>query len=68
MTTAVTTPAISGLPVVQSLPTNIVGSGILSPTSLAVECYINQRFSGKLQAFLVSYVNGVYSDYSVYAV
>ena len=60
--------AYSGLPVVQPIPTNIRESGLMSDTSLAAECFINQRFSNKLQAFMISYVNVVYSVYPIYAV
>lgn len=60
--------AYSGLPVVQSIPTNMRAPGVMSDTSSAPECFINQRFSGQLQAFLISYVNSVYSNYPVYGV
>jgi hypothetical protein len=60
--------AYSGLPVVQQIPTNIRTSGIMSDTSSAGECFINQRFSAKLQAFMISYVNSIASNYAVYSV
>jgi len=60
--------AYAGTPVVQPLPTNIRESGLLSDTSQATECFINQRFSAQLQAFMVAYTNSVYSNYPIYAV
>ena len=47
-----------------SIPTNI--SGLLSDTNSAGECFVNQRFSGRLQAFLVGYVGNIVSNRSVY--
>lgn len=58
----------AGTPRVQSLPSNLLRAGVMSDTSSAPECFINQRFSAKLQAFMVGYVNTIYSNYSVYAV
>jgi len=60
--------AYGGSPQVSSIPTNIGGSGIMSDTSSAPECFIHQRFSEKLQAFMVGYVNSIYSNYPVLAV
>lgn len=61
-----TVPAYGGIPQVSSLPTNLVDQ--ISDTSSAPECFINQRFSAKLQAFLIGYTGSIYSNYSVYAV
>lgn len=63
-----TVPAYSGLPVTQAIPTNIRDSGLMSITSSAPECFVNQRFSAKLQAFMVSYVQMVNSTYAIHAV
>lgn len=63
-----TIPAYSGAPVVQPIPTNIRAANLLSDTSSAPECFINQRFSGQLQAFMISYVNMVNSTYGTLAV
>jgi hypothetical protein len=60
--------AYAGTPAVQYVPTNIRDSGLLSDTSSAPECFINQRFSQKLQAFLVGYVSSVNSNYPIPAV
>lgn len=68
MTTPNMVSAYSGLPVIQAIPTNIAEGELLSKTSLAAECFINQRFSNKLQAFLISYVNNIQSTYPVFAV
>lgn len=53
-----------GAPRTSGIPTNI--PELMSPTSSAGECFVNQRFSGMLQAFMVGYVNSIYSNYSVY--
>jgi len=47
------------------IPTNIAESGLISDTSLAKDCFVYQKFSGKLQVYMIGYVNGVYSRYSV---
>ena len=38
----------------------------LSQTSSAGECFINQRFSNKLQAFMVGYVSAIASNRSIF--
>lgn len=68
MTTPTIETAYVGLPAVQTIPTNLRAPGIMSNTSLAAECFINQRFSSQLQAFLISYNNYIQSNYPVYAV
>lgn len=55
-----------GMPRSSVIPTSIAQSGLMSTTSKASDCFINQKFSGKLQAFLIGYVNTIYSYYSVY--
>ena len=60
--------AYVGLPAVQPIPTNMRARGVMSTTSDASDCFIGQRFSNKLQAFMISYVNVVYSNYPIYAV
>lgn len=58
--------ATASIPAVQNIPTNLREQGIMSDTSSAPECFVNQRFSAKLQAFLISYNNMMYSNYSIY--
>lgn len=58
--------AYPGLPRAPMLPTNILSQEILSPTSLAPNCFVYQRFSGRLQSYLVDYVNKIYGDFPVY--
>jgi hypothetical protein len=57
---------VAGLPRSVNIPQGIAQSGLLSTTSTAANVFAGQQFSGKLQAFLVGYVNSIYSDYSVY--
>lgn len=59
MTSPAIQTAYAGLPAVQYIPTNLLQKGVLSDTSSAPECFVNQRFSAKLQAYLVAYVNAV---------
>lgn len=56
----------SGLPRNVNIPSSIINEDLMSPTSLAHECFINQKFSNKLQAYLIGYVNSIYSNYSIY--
>ena len=60
--------AYSGLPAVQSIPTNMREAGVMAKDSGAANCFVNQQFSEKLQAFMISYVNMTVSNYSIYAV
>ena len=48
------------------IPTAVVNANLLSETSRAADCFIEQRFSNKLQAFLLGYVNSTISYFSVY--
>jgi hypothetical protein len=52
----------------QDVPTNIIEHNVMSTTSVAAECFVNQRFSRKLQAFLISYNGSVFSGDPIYAV
>lgn len=48
---------------------SMIPSGLakkISNTSQANECFVNQRFSGRMQAFLIGYNNSIYSEHSVY--
>lgn len=38
----------------------------LSNTSMAGECFVNQRFSRKLQSFLVGYVSALNSNRGIF--
>ena len=49
-----------------SIPTNILQANLMSKTCQSNDCFIDQQFSNKLQAFLIGYVNSIYSNYSVY--
>ena len=49
------------------VPTNIVREGLLSTTSEAYECYVNQQFSANLQTYMINYVISVSGYYSVYS-
>lgn len=57
---------VGGLPRSVNIPTNIIEADILSDTAQATDCFIYQKFSNKLQAYLVGYVSSVYSQYSIY--
>lgn len=57
---------IAGLPRSVNIPMGVAQSGLLSTTSTAADVFAGQKFSSKLQAYLVGYVNSIYSDYSVY--
>lgn len=68
MTTPILESAYVGLPAIQNIPTNMRAPGVMSDTSGSLECFVNQRFSMKLQAFLISYVNSISSNYGVFEV
>ena len=59
-------PLKAGDPGGTNLPTAIVNANLLSNTARAADCFIQQKFSNKLQAFLVGYVNLTYSQYAIY--
>lgn len=64
-------PALEGYvtsPRTMNIPTNLRQPKVMSDTSLAVECFVNQRFSAKLQAYLISYNGSVANEYSIYAI
>ena len=48
------------------IPSSIMSQKLMSMTSYAPDCFINQDFSQNLQAYLVGYVNSIYSEYSPY--
>lgn len=48
------------------VPTNIMTGNLLSPTNHAYTCFVDQKFSNTLQAFMVNYVLSVSSFYPVY--
>jgi hypothetical protein len=56
----------SGMPRGSEIPSAIIDNKLMSDTSLAEDCFIKQRFSNKLQAYMIGYVNTIYSNYSVY--
>lgn len=49
------------------IPTSIISEGLLSDTSEAYECFAYQKFSTKLQAYMINYVISTSSLYSVYS-
>lgn len=53
---------------VQHLPSNMRAKGVMSTTSVAIECFADQRFSAQLQAFVISYANSISSERAVYGV
>jgi hypothetical protein len=55
-----------GLPRSVNIPTNIWQNNLMSDTSWADDCFISQKFSAKLQAYLIGYVGAIYSNYNVY--
>lgn len=48
------------------IPTGIIKGGNLSPTSDALTCFREQKFSANLQTFMISYNMSVNSYYAVY--
>lgn len=61
-----TTPIDTGAPRSVNIPAGITDNNLLSGTSAAYTCFVNQKFSNKLQVYLIGYVNSIYSNYSVY--
>lgn len=59
-------PPIGGMPRASAIPEALLASDLISPTSKAADCFVYQKFSAKLQAFLIGYTNSVYSYYSIY--
>lgn len=55
-----------GMPRSVNIPSNIYQAGLMSGTSWADDCFIYQKFSDRLQAYMIGYVNAIYSDYPVY--
>lgn len=54
-----------GLSRTASIPSNI-RENLLSPTSKAADCFVNQYFSAKLQGYMVGYVSTIMSGKGVY--
>ena len=48
------------------VPTKILENGTLSPSSEAYFCFVGQKFSANLQAYLINYVISISDSYSVY--
>ena len=68
MATTATTPqsAYPGMPRDPMIPTNILDGKLMSDTSVAADCFVYQRFSNRLQAYLIDYTNKIYGDYPRY--
>lgn len=49
------------------IPTKIMEQKLLSDTSEAWECFVQQKFSADLQSYMINYVISVSGLYSVYA-
>ncbi len=49
------------------IPTKIMEQNLLSETSEACECFVEQKFSADLQSFMINYVISVSGIYAVYA-
>jgi hypothetical protein len=54
-----------GLSRKSSIP-EVIFNNYLSTTSQAADCFVNQRFSAKLQGYLVGYVAGLTTGRSIY--
>jgi hypothetical protein len=70
-TSTVATPAADGYtvqPRSMNIPTNLRAPNVMSTTSLAAECFINQKFSGKMQAMIISYNSLIFTEHPIYAV
>lgn len=50
-----------------NIPTKILENNLLSVTSQAHLCFVEQKFSASLQAFLVDYVISISGEQSVYS-
>lgn len=62
----VTASSVSEVDPSSKIPTNIVAAGLLSPTSDALTCFREQKFSANLQTYMISYVMSINGYYSVY--
>jgi hypothetical protein len=49
------------------VPTKILENSMLSETSEACDCFVDQQFSANLQTFLINYVVSISGNYSVYS-
>lgn len=61
-----TDPVSSGAQNGVLIPTAVVNANLLSETSKAADCFIDQKFSNKLQAFMLGYVNSTISYFGLY--
>lgn len=50
-----------------NLPTKILDNDLLSPYYQASDCFVGQKFSSLLQAYLVDYVISISGDQAVYS-
>jgi hypothetical protein len=50
----------------EDVPMGIMNQGLISDTNHAYTCFVKQRFSADLQAYLVSYVISVTAYQSIY--
>lgn len=48
------------------IPTGVIKADSISPTSDALTCFREQKFSANLQAYLISYNMSINSYYAVY--
>lgn len=58
--------SFTGVDLTSKIPTGAASSGNISPTSDALTCFREQKFSAKLQGYMISYVMSVTSYYAVY--
>ena len=49
------------------IPMKIISQDLMSKTSEACECFVEQKFSADLQSFMINYVISVSGIYAVYA-
>lgn len=49
------------------LPESLMRQDLMSPTSEAIACFAGQKFSSKLQAYMINYVISISSHYPLYA-
>jgi hypothetical protein len=47
------------------IPSSLLQANLLSETAWASDCFIGQYFSNKLQAYLIGYVNSIFSEHPV---
>lgn len=49
------------------VPTKIMEQNLMSSTSEAYKCFVNQQFSANLQAYMINYVISISGLESIYA-